>query len=551
LKANGATDFMTQRSFPARVPVLIVGGGPVGLALALDLGWRGVECLVVERNDGTIAHPRANAENSRSMEFFRRWGIANAVRAAGTPEDYPHTALYLTDFDGFEISRIERPQHGGAGRGTAVSPERPHRCNQLWLDPILRERATGFESVRLIDRCRFETFRQDRGGGIVATLSDLDDGRAVEVRAQFVIACCGGHSSVRRTLGIGARGDPAIEYNLDFFFRTPRLWTLHDKGKAALYFLIDGRGLWRTVVQIDGRELWRLNLRGKELYDHSATVDPQAVLDAMFGRPVPAEFLKTAKWIARDLVADGYGGPNAFLAGDAAHQNTPAGGFGLNTGLGDAVDLGWKLAAVLHGWGGPRLLDSYEAERRPVALRNVEQATYNYRTDQELPTAPDIGEDSPAGAAARARAKAYLDAEKRKMLVTDGTALGYRYDGSPILCDDGSPPLPDTISEYRPSTRPGTRAPHAWMTDGRSVLDLYGRGFVLLDFSSGAADTAPLRRAFARRGVPLGVAGIAEPDIAKLYERDLVLVRPDGHVAWRGDTPPADPDAVADRVRGA
>jgi 2-polyprenyl-6-methoxyphenol hydroxylase-like FAD-dependent oxidoreductase len=530
-------------------PVLIVGGGPVGLGLAIELGWRGIECLLVEQGDGSIAHPRANAENARTMEFFRRWGIADRVREAGTPEDYPHTVLYLTALNGFEIARIERPGHGGRAP-TAISPERPQRCNQLWLDPILRARAASFPSVALRLRCRFESFEQD-DDHVVATVHDLATGERQRILCDYLIACCGGHSSIPKTLGIAMQGNPTLEYNLNIFFRTPQLWSHHDKGKAALHFLVDAQGIWRTLVQLDGRELWRLSLNGKEYFDAAETLDASAFITGVVGKPVPHEVVSALRWIARDLVADRYRVGRVFLAGDAAHQNTPSGGFGLNTGMGDAADLGWKLAAVLQGWGGSGLLESYEVERKPVAERIVRQATGNFMRDRRRVSHPKIAEDSPEGAQARREMGEEIVSSQTKVYVTDGTALGYVYDPSPVCCSDGAPLAPASIMQYHPTTRPGARAPHAWLADGRSTLDLFGRGFVLLRFGDAAPDPGALVSAFASRGVPLAVVPLADPSIAALYERKLVLVRPDGHVAWRSDAAPSDPFAVADRVRGS
>ncbi len=533
----------------ASTSVLIVGGGPVGLGLAADLGWRGINCLLVEQGDGTIAHPRANAENARTMEFFRRLGIADKVREAGTPEDYPHTVLYLTSLTGFEIARIERPGHGGRAP-SAISPERPQRCNQLWLDPILRERAMSFPSVTLRLSCRFELFEQNEAG-VVATVHDLVTGVRQKISADYLVACCGGHSSIPKALGIEMHGTPALEYNLNIFFRTPELWTQHDKGKAALHFFADAQGIWRTLVQLDGRELWRLSLNGKEYFDNAETVDAAAFITGVVGKPVPHELVSALRWIARDLVADRYRGGRVFLAGDAAHQNTPSGGFGLNTGMGDAADLGWKLAAVLDGWGGGDLLESYEIERKPVAERIVKQATGNFMRDRRRASRPEIAEDSPEGARARREMGEAIVASQASVYLTDGTALGNVYDPSPICWADGSPPAPQSIMEYRPTTRPGARAPHAWLPDGRSTLDLFGRGFVLLRLSDEVSDLGAFEAAFARRNVPFAVVPITDPRICELYERRLVLVRPDGHVAWRGDVMPDDPLAVVDRVRGA
>jgi 2-polyprenyl-6-methoxyphenol hydroxylase-like FAD-dependent oxidoreductase len=532
-----------------RTSVLIVGGGPVGLGLAADLGWRGIACLLVEQGDGTIAHPRANAENARTMEFFRRLGIADKVREAGTPEDYPHTVLYLTSLTGFEIARIERPGHGGRAP-SAISPERPQRCNQLWLDPILRERAMSFPSVTVRLACRFESFEQN-AAGVVATVHDLATGARRKISADYLVACCGGHSSIPKTLGIAMHGTPALEYNLNIFFRTPELWAQHDKGKAALHFFADAKGIWRTLVQLDGRELWRLMLNGKEYFDNAEGVDAEGLITGVVGKPVPHEVVSALRWIARDLVADRYRGGRVFLAGDAAHQNTPSGGFGLNTGMGDAADLGWKLAAVLDGWGGEGLLESYEIERKPVAERIVKQATGNFMRDRRRAAHPRIAEDSAEGARARREMGEAIVASQSKVYLTDGTALGNVYDPSPICWADGSPTAPQSIMEYRPTTRPGARAPHAWLPDGRSTLDLFGRGFVLLRLGDGAPEADAFEAAFARRNVPFAVMPIADPRTCELYERRLVLVRPDGHVAWRADTMPDDPSAVVDRVRGA
>ena len=347
------------------------------------------------------------------------------------------------------------------------------------------------------------------------------------------------------------QGNATLEYNLNIFFRTPALWEQHDKGKAALHFFVDKEGIWRTLVQLDGRELWRLGLRGKHYYDNAETIDASALIDGVVGKPIPHQVVSRLRWVARDLVADKYRVGRVFLAGDAAHQNTPSGGFGLNTGMGDAADLGWKLAAVLAGWGEPALIDSYETERRPVAARIVKQAAGNFMRDRERASHPAIAEDTPEGERARRAMGAAIVASQAKVYFTDGTALGNVYEPSPVICPDGTPPAEHSIMEYRPTTRPGARAPHAWLPDGRSTLDLFGRGVVLLRLGGDAPDTSALESACAQRGVPLTVAPLADPNVSSLYEHKLVLVRPDGHVAWRSDAMPDHPLAVVDRVRGA
>jgi 2-polyprenyl-6-methoxyphenol hydroxylase-like FAD-dependent oxidoreductase len=527
--------------------VLIVGAGPVGLSLAIDLGRRGISCVVVERSDGIIHHPKATAQNARTMEFFRRWGIAEAVKSAGAPPDYPHTVLYVTDLNGFEIARFERASHGGS-KPLDISPERPQRVNQLFLDPILLQHAATFGSVTLRYSCEFESF-VDTGAEIVASVRA--NGIAETITARYIVDCSGTRAVVRRALGIEMEGRKGIDYNVSLFFKVPELWSYHDKGKAALHFFVDAGGITRNLVQLDGRELWRLGVSDQQLFEHPETVDAERLITESIGRAVPFELLGVSCWTAHDLVARSYRHGRAFLAGDAAHLNPPSGGFGLNTGMGDVIDLGWKLSAVLAGWGGPELLDSYEIERRPIAERNVKQGTENYLRGLEMKIDPAIADDSAAGAQARRELGDHIQRIQRRTFITDGTALGYVYAGSPIVCADGTPPPEDTIMEYHPTSRPGARAPHAWLADGRSILDLFGERFVLLRFGNDAPKADAFCDAFAKSGVPLDIAPIDNRDTGRLYERKLVLVRPDGHVAWRSDDVPNDASAIVDVVRGA
>jgi 2-polyprenyl-6-methoxyphenol hydroxylase-like FAD-dependent oxidoreductase len=539
---------MAQRTSTAEIPILIVGGGPVGLALAADLGLRGVACMVIEQGEGPPDHPRASAINARSMEFLRRFGVADAVRAASAPEDFPHTALYCTSLTGFEIARIERPHHGGKGP-TPESPERPQRCNQLWLDPILRDLAAGQAGIELRYRCRFESLQQE-DDRVIASALDLESGEPVRIIAQYVVDCSGGHSPIRRAFGIGMSGSAYVGHNLSIFVRAPRLWEHHPMGKAALISFVEPAGLWRNLVMLDGRELYRFGISGKAYFDAPEGVDADRLFEEVVGRPVPHEMLSIRRWTARNVVADQYRVGRVFLAGDAAHLNHPASGLGLNTGLGDAVDLAWKLAAMIAGWGGSGLIDSYAIERHPVGVRNVGHASMTFDTDRTQSPHPEIALDTAAGAAARrAMGEAIVRTQTRKF-ITDGIALGYRYDPSPICWGEQGPAPPLTISEYLPTTYPGSRAPHAWLSPGRSTIDAFGHGFTLMRLGGDAPDPAAIVQAFEARRVPLAVMSIADPAIGALYERRLVLVRPDGHVAWRSHELPADPRALLERVRG-
>jgi 2-polyprenyl-6-methoxyphenol hydroxylase-like FAD-dependent oxidoreductase len=540
---------MSSSGSTLETPVLIVGGGPVGLALAIDLGVRRISCLLIEQGEGPPDHPRATAINSRSMELMRRWGIADAVHAAGTPDDFPHTALYCTTFAGYEIARIERPSHGGR-EPIGQSPERPQRCNQLFLDPILTERAKSFDKVELRHNCRLESVTE-ADGHVVATVHDSANDRRFQIAARYLVDCSGGRTVIRPALGIEMNGSPYVGYFLSIFVRAPELWAHHAMGKAALVTFVDTKGLWRNLVSLDGRELYRLGVSGKTYYDAPDQVDAESLFREAIGKNVPHQILSVRRWSARNVVADRYQHGRIFLAGDAAHLNHPAAGLGLNTGLGDVDDLGWKLSAMLAGWGGARLLDSYEPERRPVGLRNIAHADTSHNSERQQPTHPEIAMDTPAGAEARRKMGDDLVRIQTKRVITDGLALGYQYAPSPIVWSDGSARQESSSGEYRPTTFPGSRAPHAWLADGRSTIDLFGNGFTLLRLGEAAPEPSTVVRAFAERRVPLTTISIDDPAIAALYERPLVLVRPDGHVAWRGDALPADPLAVVDHIRGA
>jgi len=532
-------------------PVLVVGGGPVGLALALELGWRGAECLLVDEleRDGYKTHPRANLVNSRTMEFCRRWGIAGRVKEAGTPPGYPHTAMYVTSLRGHLIARIDRPQHGGERR-IAFTPEPPQRCNQIWFDPVLRERAESFASVALRYRWRFDSFVQD-AGGVTSSITDTATGESHTVHSAYLAGCCGGRSPIRRILGIDQNEGEVLGAPLSIYFRARNLWDYHDKGKGVLHFIVGPTGVWATLNSLNGSDLWRVTLHGGA-EEHAApeSIDRMEVLTRIGGTEFPYELIGISPWVRRKLVTAAYRHGRVFLAGDCAHQNTPTGGYGMNTGMGDAVDLGWKLAAALAGWAGPKLLESYDAERRPVALRNVEEATRNFQLRSFAPI-PELVEATPAGEAARRRLGEEIMKSTSRELLSDGIALGYRYDGSPIVCPDGSEPPPISVTEYVQSTFPGARAPHVRLADGRSTLDLFGAAYVMLRLGRDAPDVTLREVAAKRRSVPLEVAAIEEPAVCSVYEKKLVLVRPDGHVAWRGDALPADANAVIARVTGA
>jgi len=531
------------------IPVLVVGGGPVGLALAGDLGWRGVACTLIEQSDGSIYQPRMDLVGIRTMEFCRRWGLVPAVEGSPYPRDYAQDNIYLTSLTGYELGRERFPGIGQAPP-PQVSPQRRERCPQNMFDPILRAFAASQNNVALRYRTRLVSFTQN-ADAVTAVVESAETGAREEIFARYIVGCDGARSLVRETLGIAMQGNPVLTYTTNVIFRCPQLLSLHDKGKAYRHIFIGPEGTWATIVAINGRDEWRFSIIGGAEQRDYTTEDIKAAIRRAVGRDFDFEILSVLPWVRRELVAEHYRGGRGFIAGDAAHVMSPTGGFGMNTGIQDVVDLSWKLAAVIEGWGGDGLLDSYGIERQPIGTRNVSEASGNLRRMLSVPPHPDLLDDTPQGAATREKVGREFSETMRREWFTLGAHLGYRYENSPICRPDGTAAPPDDPRVYVPTARPGHRAPHAFLANGRSTLDLFGRGFVLLGFGAGAAEAAPLLEAARKRNVLLTFTTIAEPHIAALYERKFVLVRPDGHVAWRGDRMPEDALCVIDVVRGA
>lgn len=531
------------------IPVLIVGGGPVGLALAVDLGWRNVPCLLVEQGDGEVIDAKMFATGIRTVEFCRRWGIAEKVKHWGYPEDFPFDNVFVTSLAGHEIGRIPMPALKDIPP-FPTSPEGFAHCPQFVFDPILAATARTLPSVTLRYRCQLVSFR-DMGDHVAAELLDHTTGKREQVRAQYLVGCDGIGSMVRKQLGFQMRGVELINHSFNIMFKARELWSGHGKGKAGRYVIVGPEGAWASLTPADGKDLWRLMVHGEPDTDPD-TVDAKAEVRRAIGDGRSFEIVKFGHWIRRRVVADHYQSGRVLLAGDAVHVTPPNGGLGMNTGIGDAVDLGWKLAAVHEGWAGPWLIDSYEPERRPVGIRQCDEAMLNFQRYGSRKPVPHVTDETPQGAQVRADlGKRLSTANSQAWENPLNTHLGYRYEGSPIVVPDGPlPPEPEDSRQYTQTSHPGCRAPHAWLPDGRSTLDLFGRGFTLLTFPGAPAPDAIVAAARDRR-VPLTVIGLDIPEIAALYERKLVLVRPDGHVAWRGDALPGDATALIDRVRGA
>ncbi len=480
--------------------VLVVGAGPVGLALATELGWRGVPVTVIDQGDGHVPFPAGEAIFSRTMEHLRRWGCAEEARTESAPApDYPHRTVFATSATGPVLTEFDYGvTNRSAGVYNPLTPEGPAFLSKFSFVPLLARTAGELPGVEIRYGTRLETVEQD-SEGVLAVVRDVASDATETLAGTYLVACDGGRSSIRRALGIEFEGMFAQGHNFAVHFRAPQLL-----------------------------DLLREKLGGPAVQIHILAAQP---------------------WSGHCVVARTYREGRVFLAGDAAHLLWPKGGFGANTGIGDAVDLGWKLAATLQGWGGPALLDSYEKERRPIAVRNVTEASSNWKADAQLVPDPVLDRMDAEGDRLRRETGEEIRRSRAKEFRCTGVQLGYRYSGSPICVPDGSPEPPDEPDEYIPSTWPGCRAPHAWLPDGSSVLDHFGRGFTLV--VSGSADPTPLVKAARRCGVPLTVLRLTDPAATELYERPLVLVRPDGHVGWRGRQAPAHPAAVLDVLRGA
>lgn len=533
-----------------RREVLIVGGGPVGLALACELGWRGIACTLVEQGDGRIDTPKMNEVSIRTMEFCRRWGIADKVHNCPFPADYPLDVSFVTSLSGYELGRLRRPSRAKAQPGPH-SPMLREVCSQMWFDPILQDCARTFPHVSLRYRTRLDSFAQD-ADGVNAVLVDVETGRREQFACAYLVGCDGASSSVRKTLGIALDGK-TLGCALHFYFRAPNLLEICGREPATFFFAFDSRGAWSNIRVIDPADnMWRLTVIDADPACDPQTVDRNGFLERALGRPLDVEWLGASLWTRRSAVAENYGQGRVFLAGDAVHQLSPTGGLGMNTGIADAVDLGWKLAAMIEGWGGEHLLASYSTERQPIGIRSVTMATqFHAEGDKHGDDIAMIDADTGGGAAIRDKVGQALVRDVGRQFRTTGLQIGYSYAASPICIDDGSPAVSDDPEQYVPSTRPGARAPHAWLDDGRSLLDCYGRGFVLVRLGGHPPDATALAAAAAERNVPFTTVDVGHGDAVALYQSRLVLVRPDGHVAWRGDTVPADAGALIDRVRGA
>ena len=511
--------------------VLIVGAGPVGLALAIELGTRGVSALLVERNERGGSAPRAKTTNVRTRTHLRRWGIADKLAAASPfGIDYPNNMVFVTRMTGYELARFA-DAFNAAPRRDDRYPEHAQWVPQYTLEKVMLERARELPSVKVRFGAEFRTAEQDENR-VTSTIVG-HDGREESVVSSYLVGADGARSSVRDLIGAKMVGRSGLSHHYNIIFRAPGWSEAHKHGPAAIYWQI-GKDGGSALSPMDRNDIWCFG-PGNAKPGHSLPKEEAAALiRERTGIDLPIEVLSADSWAASELLADRYADRRIVLAGDACHLHPPAGGYGMNMGIGDGVDLGWKIASSLQGWGGPKLVESYESERRPVHKIVIDEAMANYAS-YVAPPLEMIEDDTPEGEATRAKVGASNQASKGREFATLGTVLGLCYH-SPLIAGEDGPDAGHDSQVYRPSARPGCLAPHAWLPDGRSLYDTFGRDFTLLvAHDADPDDVAKAEDEATELGIPLKIVRPEGVDVARLYEATLTLIRPDQHVAWRGN----------------
>lgn len=538
----------------ARTSVVIAGGGPFGLMLANELGRRGVATLLVDQKPGTAYAPQANATQARTMEHYRRLGFADEVRALGMPPDFPTDIAYFTRFARHELARFRLPSSGEAKQvvrslsGSWSAAELPHRCNQKYIEPVLRRHAEALEGVSVSYGWRMNGFRE-RDSAVEVEIESATAAARHRIAADYLVGADGARSAVREAIGARYTGETgvvrdfvggrmyAVYARIPDFYRAiphPPAWMNVSFNRERRCFMpaVDGKGEFAFHTQLKSHEDER----------SIGEAGAAAMVQQAIGAPLAVEVLARGTWTAgHSLVADRFRRGRVFIGGDAAHLFTPTGGLGYNTAIEDAVNLGWKLAAVLKGHASPRLLESYEAERRPLAVRNTAYAKGFADSLGLYEPPPEIEDETPEGQAARRRAGEYFQAHGRAEFNIPGITFGGRYDDSPAIVADGTALPPDAANAYVPSACPGGRPPHLWLADGRSLYDLFGFEWTLLRL--GAARGEAFIRAAGIQKLELQVVDLALEEARELYAAELALIRPDQIVAWRGNS-----DAQAEAV---
>lgn len=540
---------MTQSSSTSP-DVVVVGGGPVGMWMAAALGKHGVRTLVIERADAGSDQAKVMQISVRTVEFARQLGFSEEMYTWGFPRDFPMNNVFVTDLAGYELGRTTGSPVGepGAPGYTEFSPTFQVHCPQPWLEPIVERATRSFPSVDVRRGWEFESFTED-DAGVTVTVRDIESGAVETIRTQYVVACEGFGGKAISQLGVPVE-ERTVDYSVDIEFQSEQLLQEHDKGPAHRYTLIGPEGTWATLVAVDGLGRYRLSVYGVDR-DKADSLDADEAIVRTLGRAFDYTFLRKGRWKRRLAVAATFSRGRVFLAGDSAHCSPPNGGLGMNTGIADAMNLAWKLSAAIDGWAGSDLLESYTEERRPLALMTLAESMKDYKRLVENSAYAGILDATHEADAQRRVIGRRMADESLKAWRPLGVHLGYGYPWSSVVATPpGTYPEFD-MQHYAPSTAPGFRAPHAWIAEGLSVLDLFGGAHVLLRIGTSGDSGERLLAAAQDAGMPVVVHDIDDPAVEAVYDRRLVLVRPDGHIAWSDDTDPKDPGRVIDTVRGA
>ena len=520
--------------------VVIVGAGPSGLAAAIELGSRGIACTVLERQSRAGYAPRAKTTHTRTREHLRRWGIADKLAAASPfGIDYPTHVLFVTRLAGPLIHRFEHALQCAPDRDERYS-EHGQWIPQYKLEAVLREHAQSLPAVDIAFGQEFVGYEEVEGD-LHVRIRDTKTGEDHTLGADYLIGADGARSAVRDAIGATMIGAYGLSRNYNTIFRARGLAQAHAHGPGIMYWQINAEvpGL---IGPMDEDDLWYFMPTGLAPGVTYTKAEAADAIRRSTGVDLPYEILSSDEWIASRLLADRYRKGRVFLTGDACHLHPPFGGFGMNMGVADSVDLGWKIAAVMQGWGGPTLLDSYEIERRPAHEFVLDESEANHAASPNMLYRPGLEDDTAEGAAKRREVRDIVIRDKTSEFYAQGVVLGYCYRNSPIVIDDGCGARWARSRDYVPCAAPGCLAPHRWLTDDLSLYDLFGEGFTLLVLDAGADDSVALAQQDAEAtGAPLKIVRLDAPELREIYDAPLALIRPDQHVAWRGSVWPAEP----------